>query len=623
MTLARSPSRVTLAMALLLSALLATTSLHAQPSPAPVTKRTYALIVAHNGSADEGVAPLRYADDDGARYHELFAHLADETILLTQLDADSQRVFPGLASQSSPPTRAQLTRAVDALAKKLGADRTRGLQTELYLVFTGHGNVDASSGEGYLSLMDGRLRRSELYREVLRPLEADYTHLIIDACHAYFMVQSRGGDSTWSDDRSGQTHDDALAAYLKRRKEPGAASATAPTLGVILSTSGSAEVHEWSRLRAGVFSHELRSGLLGAADADGDGQITYTELEAYLAAANAGVTNPRARIQVWARPPRQDRARPLLRLSDYRRATQLTIAPGQGARYHIEDARGLRYADLHPSQDSVTRMVLLHGPVGLRDYTLRTHDTQASVPLQHASISTAQLAFARRDDQARSSLEESFRARLFSTPYGPAFYAGFKAAREQHPDHDLDLDATRAASPDASTSSWTTQALISYGLSSASLELSGAQHALHASMPWAHRQGWLLGPFLTYGMSAHTSRDRDRLDGLALDQTYRLHRLAVGVEGGLSGQWLAQRVHLGLVGRLGYQGLFLDAAQLAADPLGLRGELLLRATLQPHGWRVAPTLQAGYGVDLVRRANVERGDTFLYHTPMLQLGALF
>ncbi|MFU8806576.1 MAG: hypothetical protein ACNA8W_22390, partial [Bradymonadaceae bacterium] len=68
-------------------------------------RRVYALIVANNTSVDEGVDALRFADDDGARYHELFSSLAHETTLLTTLDAESQRIFPGLASQTLPPTR--------------------------------------------------------------------------------------------------------------------------------------------------------------------------------------------------------------------------------------------------------------------------------------------------------------------------------------------------------------------------------------------------------------------------------------------------------------------------------------------------------------------------------------
>ena len=78
-------------------------------------KRVYALIVANNSSVDEGVESLRFADDDGARYFELFENLADDTRLLTTLDADSQKVFPDVAAASKAPSRENLRREVAQL----------------------------------------------------------------------------------------------------------------------------------------------------------------------------------------------------------------------------------------------------------------------------------------------------------------------------------------------------------------------------------------------------------------------------------------------------------------------------------------------------------------------------
>lgn len=583
-------------------------------------RRTYALIVANNGSIDQGVKPLRYADDDGARYYELFSHLADDTTLLTVLDADSQRVFPKLASHSLPPSKAQLKQSVATLAAQIKADRAKGIETELYLVFTGHGNVEERSGEGYLSLLDGKLRRSDLYREVLRPLEANYTHLIIDACHAYFMVQSRGGkeSGTWQDDRTGQTHDQELEAYLQRR--PGKENVSS-TLGVLLSTSGAAEVHEWSKFRAGVFSHELRSGLLGGADANADGQITYTELEAYLAAANAGVTNPKARINVWASAPKQDRDRPLVRTADYRQATRLKLPAGQTGRYYIEDARGLRYADVHSAPEGQASIVLLRGPVDRRDYFLRTDDSLASVSLKEDSINGAELAFAPQADQARSSVEASFRANLFSTPYGPGFYAGFMAARDQRPD--LDLSA-QALPPAQTRSPWSTRVGLSYGLSAPLLDLGGLQQDLTLNIPFLHDQGWVLGPYLGYGTSGHTSQGADSLVGITQGSDYRLHRISGGLEAGFETDRLTSSpLRLGLIGRAGYQGLFLSAGSLSADPLGLRAEALLRAAWAQPGWAIIPTLQAGWAVNVVRRASSVEARTFVYNSPTVQLGLEF
>src|SRR5688572_15963361 len=83
------------------------------PARAAAPERvTYALIVANNASLDPKLAPLRYADDDGARYYELFAPQTQETVLLSVLDAETQTRHPGLAARTQPPTRAALKQSL-------------------------------------------------------------------------------------------------------------------------------------------------------------------------------------------------------------------------------------------------------------------------------------------------------------------------------------------------------------------------------------------------------------------------------------------------------------------------------------------------------------------------------
>src|SRR5690606_23824865 len=79
-----------------------------------------------------------------------------------------------------------------------------------------------------------------------------------------------------------------------------------PNVGVVLASSQLGETHEWGRYLAGVFSHEVRSGLLGAADLDDDQKIGFAELAAFVASANARVTNPTIRITPYVRPPLTD-----------------------------------------------------------------------------------------------------------------------------------------------------------------------------------------------------------------------------------------------------------------------------------------------------------------------------
>jgi hypothetical protein len=520
-------------------------------------KRVYALVVANNTSVDEGVEPLTFADDDGARYFELFENLADETSLLATLDADSQKVFPDVAAASKAPSRENLRREVARLKSQLERDAEAGIETELFLVFTGHGNV-SESGEGYLSLRDGKLTRRALYRDVVAQLDADFTHLFIDACHSYFMVESRGGD--WEDDTADESLDEELTRYLATREDSSVQSRLS-TVGVIVSTSGTAEVHEWSRYRSGVFSHQLRSALLGAADVDGDAELTYDEIEAYLVSANAGVTNPKARINVYAKPPAQQRARPVLALDEYRSSTRLRLPVESTGRYHIEDARGLRYADFHAGVGQSTEIVLLREPVDGRAYYLRTSDQQAAVPTADAEVQSTELAFAEAPNQSRGSVEESFRVELFAVPYSPGFHAGFVAGRDKYAGTEIsaDTDTDAGAHWELAAGYAVGQSLLDAG--------DGLQHlgAISAEARW--RSGWAVGGYLGYGYS---------LDAAAQS----VHRASIGVQGsfevGLTpGLYLMPRL------RVGHQVFLVDADAWQGDALGLRSEAAMLV-----GWKL-------------------------------------
>lgn len=595
--------------------------------------KSYALIVANNGSVDGGVKALRYADDDGARYYETFSHIADETTLLTVLDADTQRVFPDLATKTRAPSREALSNAVSKLALQLEEDRKQGIHAEVYLVFTGHGHVDAD-GQGYLSLSDGKLTRRDLYKQVIAPLNADYTHLIIDACHAYFMVQSRGdGESSgWQDDRSGESHDAALSAYLQDKRtspEDDFELKNTSTLGVILSTSGTAEVHEWSKLRAGVFSHQLRSALLGGADVDQDGKITYLEIEAFLAAANASVTNPRARISVFARPPAQDQNHALLSIDNFRDATTLTL-PGMQGRYELEDARGLRYADFHTSPEQVTRVVLLHDPVGQRPYFIRRNDAeQATLVMedQPSLIDGDALAFAQLDSSARSSVEESFRSELFSTPYGPGFFAGYRASRQRYDSVLATQGTARQLAAAEPPRAWSRHVQLSYGVSGALSEEIYGESAIQHNMVLGYnflsnRTGLSVGPFLGYGLTAQTLSS-------AGDASAITHRVALGVEGAWrrdvsSTVFFEPRLRLGQQLLLLRNDTLCDTSGTCSDPLGVRGEALLSFGMRPQGFgRVALRLDLGATADVFSRAGVERNSETLYWTPTAAIGVTF
>ena len=113
---------------------------------------------------------------------------------------------------------------------------------------------------------------------------------------------------------------------------------------LILASSTSSETHEWSRWEAGIFSHELRSGLLGPADVNGDGVVTYDEAAAFVEAANAAIDVPKARLRVFFRPPPARKDLPLFDLAPLQGRPGLEVDPEHVGQYYIEDARGVRVA---------------------------------------------------------------------------------------------------------------------------------------------------------------------------------------------------------------------------------------------------------------------------------------
>ena len=163
--------------------------------------KTYAVIIAENRWLDPGVKPLQFADDDGAKTWELFSLFADRTALFVVLDADTRARAPRRRAQRRG--RPSAPAIFDKLARynaRDGADVDRGDEPELFFIYAGHGDVDAT-GQGYINLRDGKLTRAELYRDVVAPSKARFVHVIIDACKSYFMVNSRGGNKRWVDDR--------------------------------------------------------------------------------------------------------------------------------------------------------------------------------------------------------------------------------------------------------------------------------------------------------------------------------------------------------------------------------------------------------------------------------------
>jgi len=382
----------------------------------------FAVIVANNRSLDEGVPPLAYADDDGAKYFELFQAAGVQLRFLAVLDPDAQQRYPEATAASLPPSSAQLQAALTTLFAQITQTQAAGIETHFYFIYAGHGGL-APNQEGYLNLLDRRLTRSELFREIVARSPATMNHLILDACHAYFLVQKRGQTSDKRGDFSAVVREflraDELAAY--------------PNTGVILAFSSTSETHEWASWQAGIFSHELQSGLLGPADLDQDGAVSYREIAAFVDSANAAVTDPTLRLRVYARPPASRVASPLFDLTPLTVMPTLNVEPSHAARYHLEDGRGVRLADFHPSGEQATRVALLgHAP-----FWVRTDDQEAVLAAPSGVVAVGSLAFAPLEVARRGSVEQSFRRYLYHTPFSVGFMQGMQAMGSTEPLLDL------------------------------------------------------------------------------------------------------------------------------------------------------------------------------------------
>lgn len=408
----------------LASALLVAASPGAAAAVSPEAAR-HVVVVGVNESVDPGVAPLAYADDDAARYVEALGAGAASLEVLAVLDADTQPLFPEVAARAEPPTRASLRRALERTFARIEADREAGRDADLVFVFVGHGAV-GPDGEGYVSLLDEKFTRGDLFREVIAASPARFNHVIVDACSAYHLLH-RGKNQVLAVRRLLQKS--SLKSY--------------PNTGVLLSTSSDVETHEWSRIRGGVFSHEVLSALSGAADVDSDGTLSYEEVGAFIEAANAKVEDRRAKIDFFIRPPPLFVERPVVGPSEADRGPpRLALAERDAGHFVVEDARGVVLAEVNKNKEQPLAIRLV-GRAPFR--VVRGEDAWKTGDRPTGTLKLSRLD---KDPTAgqlasRSAVIEALERGLFQQPFGKSYVDGYGARLRR----DLEAELDPAAAP--------------------------------------------------------------------------------------------------------------------------------------------------------------------------------
>ena len=375
----------------------------------PTRDAVFAVVVGHNGSDDPDLADLRFADDDALRHGALLAHVADRVVVLARPDAETSRLDLPQPADLRAPTRDALVQALRDVRADAARARARGERPVLWFVYGGHGAID-SDGHGYVHLDGGRFTTRDVFDQIVRPADGDPVVMVVDACNASLLVHPRGASA--------------------KRRPAGRDSlrlADHPNVGVMLASSTAGETHEWGRYLSGIFSHELRSALVGPGDLDGDGRLTFAEVAAFVQRANARVANPAVRIQPYVRPPLTAPDLALVDLGTAAFPARLVLPENFAGRAHVVDADLVRYADLHKAADRPMTIALPSGG----PFALVRGDTEYVVPVDATGTVTLDgLERRERQDTASRGATGAYLGRtLFVEAYSAAAAASYLESR--------------------------------------------------------------------------------------------------------------------------------------------------------------------------------------------------
>jgi hypothetical protein len=211
------------------------------PALAHAGVERFAVIVGNNrGASDDGL--LQFAESDAQRVYEV----------LRELGGFQPANMVLLRDESAETLRRTLITVNERVRATVAVPDTQAM---LFVYYSGHADADD------LHLGQTRLPIIE-FAQLARGSAASFRLVVLDACRSGALTRVKGG----------------------RVKPPFALPDESPAgdgVAFLTASAVSEDAQESDELRGSFFTHALVSGLLGAADQDGDGRIVLDEVYRY------------------------------------------------------------------------------------------------------------------------------------------------------------------------------------------------------------------------------------------------------------------------------------------------------------------------------------------------------
>lgn len=212
----------------------------------------FAVVIGNNqGDASEQL--LRYAESDAARIYEVFRDLGGFKPANMVL----------LQGQSARTVEETVIAFNERVRSSLGEEGTQAL---LVVYYSGHADGDAFH-------LSGTHLQTRLLSQLVSGSAATFRLLVLDACRSGVLTRKKGGRITQG------------SPLLSSKELPGHG------LAVLAASAAHEDAQESDEIRGSYFTHALVSGLMGAADQDGDGAISLSEAYQYAYAATLRATS--------------------------------------------------------------------------------------------------------------------------------------------------------------------------------------------------------------------------------------------------------------------------------------------------------------------------------------------